>query len=360
MKLRDRQDKVERILAYKSSKGNPFQEASTHVKGKVDMLGAFFIMDDVDEHKYDVIQSAGITTGIDARLTFGTGFREKDTLVAEFKASGNEQSDMLGGPLSLAKVLYTAHFSDWFSAVAIPMGAQCRDVGFAAGTHQERALTNYSEFGPPLLNQQNGSAVGVKVRRANIVASFAQFVSSLGMPVNSDVLTRSFSTFGQVVWDLSRNTKLSLLGVHRECRASTQNVNLGELAFPISVPKRNRFSDTFVEEHSPTSGERSIALMFNSELDDSAKIGGWIETRNSDPRYLQWAFTMSDTPEDELGWGLSLGGVLQGPKRLEHFQVETFFNLNFGNRFTLQPGLVYVKDGVTQFPALMLRSSWSL
>lgn len=225
---------------------------------------------------------------------------------------------------------------------------------------QERGLTKYSEFGPPLLNQQNGSAVGIKVRKANIVSSFAQFVSSLENPVNSDGLTRSLSTFGQVVWELSRNTKLSLLGMHRQSRPSSQNISLGELAFPISIHKHDSFSETSMEEGSPTNRERSIALMFNSELDDSAKIGVWIQTRNSNSKILQWGFTMSDTPEDELGWGLSLGGVLEGRKRLEHFQVETFFNLNFGNRFTLQPGLVFVKDGGTQFPALVLRSSWSL
>lgn len=230
---------------------------------------------------------------------------------------------------------------------------------------QERALTNYSEFGPPLLNQHNGSAIGIMVRKTNVVASLAQFVSGIGMQVNSDRLACSLSTFGQVVWQLSRNTKLSLLGVHRESRASGQNISLGALALPVSILKRNRFSETSVEEDSPTSRERrnldgSIALMLNSELDDSTRIGGWIETKNSNPRYLQWAVTMSDTPEDEFGWGLTLGGLVQGPKSLEHFQVETFLNLKFGKRFTLQPALLYVKDGATQFPALILRSSWSL
>ncbi|KAI3464801.1 hypothetical protein Pfo_021464 [Paulownia fortunei] len=366
MKLRDRQDKVERLLTfYKSSKGSPFQEASTHVKGKVDILGALFIMDGVDEQKYDAIQRSGIRTGIDARLTFETGIREKDTLVAEFIASEKGQGDMLGGPLSLAKVLYAAHVSDWFSAVAIPMGAQCKDVEVATSSHQERALTNYSEFGPPLLNQHNGSAIGVMVRKSNVVASLAQFVSGLGMQVNSAGIACSLSTFGQVVWQLSGSTKLSLLGVHRESRPSGQNVSVGALALPVSIFKRNRFSETSVEEDSPTSRERrnldgSIALMLNSELDESTRIGGWIETKNSNPRYLQWAVTMCDIPEDEFGWGLTLGGLVQGPKHLEHFQVETFLNLNFGKRFKLRPALLYVKDGATQFPALMLRSSWSL
>ncbi|PIN26710.1 hypothetical protein CDL12_00531 [Handroanthus impetiginosus] len=367
MKLRDRQEKVERLLTfYKTSKGSPFQEASTHVKGKVDVLGALVIMNDVDEQKYDAIQRSGIRTGIDARLTFETGIRESDTLVAEFIASEKGQGDILGGPLSLAKILYAAHVSDWFSAVAIPMGAQCRDVGVPTVSPQERGLTHYSEFGPPLLDQHNGSAIGIMVRKSNVVASLAQFVSGLGMQVNSAGVARSLSTFGQVVWQLSGNTRLSCLGVHRESRPPGQNVSLGALALPVSPFRSNRFSDTSVEEDSPTNTRKhnldgSIAVMLNTELDESTRIGAWIETKNSNHRCFQWAVTMRDTPEDEeFGWGLTVGGMAQGPKTLEHFQVETFLNLKFGKRFKLQPALLYVKDGATQFPALMLRSNWSL
>ncbi|KAH6832872.1 hypothetical protein C2S53_014383 [Perilla frutescens var. hirtella] len=363
MKLRDRQDKVERLLTfYKSSKGSPFQEASTHVRGNVDLLGALFFMDGVDEQKYDAIQKSGIRTGIDARLRFETEVREKDKLVAEFTANGKGQGDMLGGTLSLAKVLYAAHFSDWFSAVAIPAGAQCRDVGSETSTHQERGLTRYSDFGPPLLLQHHGSAIGITLRKMNVVASLAQFISGFGMQVNADGLACSSSTFGQIIWQLSTNTNLSLLGVHRESRASGQNISLGALAFPASIFKRNKFSETSMEEEDRPrhSSDSSVSLMLTSEIDDCAKIGGWIESKRSNPGHLEWAVTMSDTPEDELGWGLSLGGVLQGTKRLEHFQVETFLNMNFGKRFRLQPGFVFVKDGVTQFPALMIHSSWSL
>lgn len=69
---------------------------------------------------------------------------------------------------------------------------------------------------------------------------------------------------------------------------------------------------------------------------------------------------MSDSPNDDLGWGLSLGGLVQGPKNWDHFQVEAFLKMNLGTRFSLQPAFVYVMDGTTQFPAVMLRSSWSL
>ncbi|KZV23308.1 hypothetical protein F511_02209 [Dorcoceras hygrometricum] len=366
MKLRDRQDKVERILTfYKPSKGNPFEEASTHVRGKVDVLGGFFIVDGVDVHKLDVLKRSGIRPGINAGFTFETAVREKDIFLAGFTASEKGQGDSFGGPLLLTKVFYRAHLRDWFSAVAIPMGARCRDVEVAADSHQERALTDYSEFGPPLLNQHSDSAIGIMVRKSNVVASLAQFVSGLRTQVHPAGITLSLSTFGQVVWQLSRSTKLSLLGMHQVSRSSSQRISLGALAFPVSPFRRNRISEVSTVDDSSTSPEGhvadgSIALMFNSELDENTRIGGWIETRNSDPGYFQWSVTMRDTPEEEFGWGFSLGGSQQGRKSWDHFQVETFLNLNFGKRFKVQPALMYVMDESTQFSALMLRSSWSL
>ncbi|CAI9758001.1 unnamed protein product [Fraxinus pennsylvanica] len=341
MKLRDRQDKVERMLTfYKSAKGSPFQEASTHVRGEVDVLAALLMMDSVDEQKIEAIERSGIRTGIQSRFTFETTIREKDTFVAEFAASEKE-------------------------LVAIPVGARCRDVGVATNSHEDRALTDYSAFGPPLLNQHNGSAIGIMARKSNVVASLGQFFSGLGVHHNSAGFTRSLSTFGQVVCQLSTSTKLSLLGLHKESRLLSQRVNLGALAIPVSLFKQNIPSEISLEEDSATTrkgrlSDGFIALMVETELDDNTRIGGWVEMKNSNPRYLQWAATMSDTPEDEFGWGLSLGGLVRGPKDWEHFQVETFLKLKLGKKFKFEPALLYVMDGATQFPALMFRSTWSL
>uniref|UniRef100_A0A5B7AXJ2 Uncharacterized protein n=1 Tax=Davidia involucrata TaxID=16924 RepID=A0A5B7AXJ2_DAVIN len=371
MKLRDRQDKVERMLSfYKSSKGSPFQEASTHVRGEIDILEALLMMDNVDQQNYGTIRRAGIRTGIQSRFTFESTIRQNDNLVVEFVASEKGQGDVLGSPLSLAKVFYEANISDWCSAVAIPVGAHCRDVGVAtSSSYQRRGLTNYSSFGPPLLNQPNGSAIGLMVRKSNVVASLAHFVSGLGgMQPGSVGIMRCFSTFGQVVCQLSRSTKLSLLGVHQFPKLSSQQVSLGALSLPIGIFKCHKAPEASMEASAPPIGSQmednvvagSIALMMESELDESTRIGGWLEMKNSDPKYLQWAATMSDTPEDDFGWGLSLGGSIQGPTSWDHFQVETFLKFNLGKRFTLQPALLYVMDGTTQFPALMLRSTWSL
>lgn len=139
MKLRDRQEKVERVLAfYKSSKGSPFQEANTHVRGEFDAVGALLMIGTIDESKRNAIERA-IRTGIDSRLTFETTLREKDTLVAEFVGSERGQMNILGSPLSLAKVLYAANISDWCSAVAIPVGGRCRDVAVPTNSREVNA-----------------------------------------------------------------------------------------------------------------------------------------------------------------------------------------------------------------------------
>ncbi|KAL3843407.1 hypothetical protein ACJIZ3_000810 [Penstemon smallii] len=168
MKLRDKQEKVERTL----------------------ILYKFLIPKEFED------QVLGLVL-IDARLTFETIIREKDTLVAEFIASEKGQSYTWGGPLSLAKLFHAAHVSD--------------------------------------------------------------------------------CTFGQVVWQLSGNYPFWVC-------------TLGALVLPIGV-----------EKYTPTIDNQKHL------------IGGWIETKNSNASCLQWAVTMSGTPEDEFGWGLTLEGLLQGP-----------------------------------------------
>ncbi|WMV23800.1 hypothetical protein MTR67_017185 [Solanum verrucosum] len=376
MKLRDRQEKLERVFAfYKSSKGSPFQETSTHVRGEFDAVGALLMIGTVDNSKCNAIERA-IRTGIDSRLTFETTIRKKDTLVAEFVGNERGQMNILGSPLSLAKVLYAANISDWCSAVAIPVGGRCRDVAvptssreyqqevakvirskvlLPASQKKERGLTDYSSFGPPLLNQLNGSGIAVMVKKSSTVASLAQFVSALP---HSGSLLYCFGTFGQVVCQLSSNTKLSILGIHKMANLSRPQPRLAAMSLPFSFLQRSGHPQASLVENSILDG--SLAMTLESELDESTKIGGWVEIKRANPKYLQWAVTMSDTSEDDFGWGLSLGGLLQGPRNMDHFQVESFLNFNVGKKCKLQPGLLYVIDGATQFPALMFRTSWSL
>jgi hypothetical protein len=231
-------------------------------------------------------------------------------------------------------------------------------------------LTELPSQGPPLLNQHSGSGIGVMVRKSNIVASLAQFVSGLGMQPGSDSMGQCFSTFGQVVCQLPRGIKLSLLGFHQIPKSLSQHVTLGPLTIPIRLFKRHRTPETVVEVEASTPSMSastlenvsagSIALMLESELDEITRIKGWIEMHKSNPKHLQWAVTVSDDSEDSFGWGISLSGMVGDPTNRDRFQAESYLKLNLGKRFSLKPGLTYVTDGNARSTAFMLRSNWSL
>lgn len=141
MRLRDRQDKVEKVLSfYNPQRSSPFQEHGTRVKGEVDILGALLLMSVIDSHSFSALCRAGISTGIHSRLTFETTIRESDSLVAEFVANQKGNVDFgvdFGSELTLSKVLYKASVRDWMSAIVVPTGARCRDVAVIANpSHQ--------------------------------------------------------------------------------------------------------------------------------------------------------------------------------------------------------------------------------
>ncbi|XP_025613022.1 uncharacterized protein [Arachis hypogaea] len=365
MKLRDRQEKVERLLSfYKSSKGGPFQESTTHVRGRVDMQDALLIMDSLDQQSLDAITTSRIRTGIGSKFIFETNIGQ-DTVAAEFVTSQNGKehpNDVLEMPLSLAKLSYTKNVNDWLSLMAIPIGAKCRDVGIASNSSDE-GLTDFSSFGPPLLNLHNGSGIGITVRKSNITASLAQFVAGLGMPTGTNTMESISSTFGKIVSEFSWG-KLSLLGLQRVPLQFAQFRKVGAHMIPIVLSRRHKVSET-VPEVSPWVEARtqvstgSIALMAESELADFVKLGGWIEMKDPNFNSVQWALTMSDVSEDPLGWGVSLSGMI-GDSTSDHFQAESYLKFNMGNKLCLKPGLAYVMHGDSMVAALMLRSEWSL
>ncbi|MCL7023322.1 hypothetical protein MKW94_021441 [Papaver nudicaule] len=406
MKLRDRQDKVERVLSfYKATKS---QEVSTRVRGEVDVVGSLLFLENADQQTCDTLNKAGMQTGVGSTFTFETIVREKDALMAEFTASQNGYSDdAVGSPLSLSKVMYSANISDWFSAVVIPVGAQCKDVASASNAfQQERSLTNFSFFGSPNLGQLHNGGVaagaGLMVKRSNITATLAEIVSN-GMQqeqLDSVGTKHCFSTFGQVLCQITKGTKLTLMGIHNKLTrpSQQQDLQLNRFTVPFGGLRSTNMGRTYASSSSPladnltrnnnageepevnNSGGGSIAMMVDSELDESTRIGSWFEMQNSTPAHLRWGVTVFDTPEAEdgalsVGWGLGVGGSgsIGSQKNRggdlssawdHHFQVEAFLKMNMaveGNKkFSLQPGLVYVMDGTTRIPALMLRSNWSL
>ncbi|KAI3919861.1 hypothetical protein MKW98_001117 [Papaver atlanticum] len=404
MKLRDRQDKVERVLSfYKATKG---QEVNTRVRGEVDVVGSLLFLENADQQTCDSLNKAGMQTGIGSRFTFETIVREKDALMVEFTATQNGYSGGdVGSPLSLSKVMYSANVSDWLSAVVIPVGAQCKDIASASNVlQQERSLTDYSFFGSPNRSQLHnvGAGAGAIVKRSNITATLAGIISG-GMQqeqLNSVGIKRCFSTLGQVLCQITKGTKLTLIGVHNKLirPSQQQDIQLNRFTVPFGGLRNINVGPTYASTASPladnltrianaeeelevnNSGGGSIAVMVDSELDENTRIGSWFEMQNSTPAHLRWGVTMFDNLEAEdgessVGWGLGVGGSGNiGSKKSQggdlssawdhHFQVEAFLKMNMAcganKKFSLQPGLVYVMDGTTRLPALMLRSNWSL
>ncbi|KAG7020436.1 hypothetical protein SDJN02_17120 [Cucurbita argyrosperma subsp. argyrosperma] len=373
MRLRDRQEKVEKVLSFNNTqRSSPLQENGTHVRGEVDILGALLLMSVIDNHSLETLRRAGISTGIHSRLTFETTVRENDSLVAEFVANQKAKVDFgvdSGSELTLSKVLYKASVRDWMSAIVAPIGARCRDVAIIASpSRREKGLTDISSFGPPLLDQPNGGAIGLTVRRSNVTASLAQFISTEEIQPSFGRIQHCFSTFGQLVCQFSRGTKLSLLGLLQAPKLCNQHIDLGALTISVGLGSRHESSETAATPDSclltasrKAISRGSMALLLESELDEVIRLGGWVEVRQSNPNDVQWAVSMSDNNSEEaLGWGMNLGGIHGGTSGTDHFQIESYIKLNMSKRFNVKPGIAYVTDGDAYMMALLVRSNWSI
>lgn len=185
------------------------------------------------------------------------------------------------------------------------------------------------------------------------------------MPSGSDAMENRYSTFGQLVCQFPRGTKLSVLGVLQVPLSSRPLRNFGVFTIPAVLSRQHDVSEAVPETWSLVGtktqvSDGSIAIMVESELDGFTKIGGWVEMNKLNPKSVQWAVTMSDVFEDSFGWGMNLGGIVGDPARVDHFQAESYLKFNMGNKFCLKPGVAYVMDGDSKIAALMLRSNWSL
>ncbi|KAK4804899.1 hypothetical protein SAY86_004716 [Trapa natans] len=365
MRLRDRQDKIEKLLSiYKTSKKGPFEDAATHVRGEIDFLGSLLNMDGFDQQNIDDLKRAGVRTGVNARFTFETNVRGKDYFIAELKASqkvGVDLTDLSGNPpLSLAKVFYKANIADWFSAVLIPIGAHCSDIeSDSSFSHQGEGLTDKSPLRPPFSSQRHGSAFGIAARKENFVASIGHLISGVERPLDPHGIRHIFSTFGQVVCNLPRETKLSLMGLHENLITSDQNSSLGPFAFPMSSFSCRQNSDVSgVSAGNSSSG--TLAVMLESLLDEYTRIGGWVEMNRSSDKNLKWAISISDVSKHEHGWGLCLSGAIDSSNKVDHFQVESYLKFNLGERLTVRPGLVHVNNSNSRITAFLLQSNCSL
>ena len=195
------------------------------------------------------------------------------------------------------------------------------------------------------------------------------------------------TTFGQVSYKPANDVKLNLSGLWQVRSLSPRFNNLGILAIPLGSLKAENPTEADTEEQAELSVKlhhhaganlhtvestvavhgvspaphlaQSIALMVDCELYETLKTEAWFQMERSKHGPVRWGFSLSDIPENELGWGVRVGGTAEGKKHhLQHLDLEGYLNFNLGKGARLQPGLVYAKMGEKRAPALLLRSSW--
>lgn len=207
------------------------------------------------------------------------------------------------------------------------------------------------------MHQDLGSAFGLTLKDSHITLSLGGFVDEL-----RGSLGHVFSFFNQMVFQLPKSTKLSLFALQQKPKARVR-VSGG----PSTLPLGNLLHYIRSELPSLTTSPNtmgyaslgSIAAMLESKLDESTRVRGWFQITDS-LEHLQWSVSMSDLPEDEMGWGLSLGGSTHGSRSLDDFQAEAFLKFNLSKKLSLQPGVIYFRDGINQISALTCRSTWSI
>ncbi|KAK8956687.1 hypothetical protein KSP39_PZI000945 [Platanthera zijinensis] len=366
MKLRERQEKMERLLSFHQSvKGGPFREARSHMKGIISVDGALIFLANNYQQASDNLNKAGARRCIDLRFIFETPIGQRDLLVAEFLARHHSLVDctkMNGSPLTFSKLVYSTNISDWFSAVLVPIGARCIEFGIPS-FHQGRYESRSSSSCPPLYTEPQCCGIGFSAKESNTATTVAGLVSGAGADARfaGDL---HLSTFWQVSYMPSEESRLTMSGIWK-APVSSQLLKLAPFASPEGILNKTMIAGSHVKGCSSTTEgsaldcmcASSVALMLGSQFNESMNLDCWVEMRKSSPGLLKWGFSFSDAPpHEELGWGLKVGGQLEG--QFIRSWAEGFLNINLGKKAVLQPGFLYVVNGESRTPAILLRSSW--
>ncbi|RCV42777.1 hypothetical protein SETIT_9G243200v2 [Setaria italica] len=393
MKFKERHDQLDHFLSqYKSGKGFEFLHLPIQVKIALDAVGALFLVDGNEfEQAKATLDTAGKRTGLSSRFIFESKTRGKDTIAAELStrlgAGGVHLGEATGRPVELTRLQYNARINKWLSMILVPFGAQCNN--FLHSSSIQNLRTQASFDGPPSFLEHHHCAAGLRIKGSKFTASFAELIFGSGGLDSGGGGTNRMTTFGQVSWKPADDVKLSFSGLWQVRSLSPRFNNLGILAIPLGSMKQENPTATATEEQTELSVKfqrhaggtatshtvestvavhgaspaahlgRSIALMLDCELYETLKTEGWFQVESPKHGPVRWGFSLSDIPENELGWGVRVGGTAEGKTyHLQHLDLEGYLNFNLGKGARLQPGLVYAKMGEKMTPALFLRSSW--
>ncbi|KAL5224073.1 hypothetical protein ABZP36_010712 [Zizania latifolia] len=400
MKLMDGHEQIERIVSLYTTgaKGFHLPELPVRVKVALDAAGALLLVDgDELEQARDTLAKARNTTGLSSKFVFESRTRAgKDTVAAELATGVGEAAAAAGGrPLELTRLQYCAHVSNWLSMTLVPFGAQCNN--FLHGSSLIQSLQSRASLGgPPSFSERHDCGAGLSVNGSRFSVSMAELI--FGSPgeqggggVDHGVpIPNRLTTFGQISYEPANDVKLSLSGLWQVCPPSSRFSNLGALAVPLGslnprktitptppppppVPELPKLSVSVEGPPRPISptltpmasiGE-TVTVMVDCDMYETMRAEGWVEMgtagtagrrRRGRAAPVRWGVCLSDCPEHELGWGVRMGGTVEGETHRPH--VEGFLSFDLGKGGRVQPGLVIATDGDKRTAALVLRSSW--
>ncbi|CAD6205194.1 unnamed protein product [Miscanthus lutarioriparius] len=389
MKFKEKHDQIEHILSlYKTGKGFEFLDLPIQVKIALDAVGALFLVDGTEfEQAKATLDKVGRRTGLSSRFVFESKTRGKDTIAAELSTQLGA-GDHLGRPVELTRLQYSARINKWLWMTLVPFGARCNN--FLHSPSMIQNLRSQASFdGPPSFFDQHNCGAGLRIEGSKFTASFSELIFGSGGLDSGGGGTNRMTTFGQVSCKPANDVKLSLSGIWQVHSLSPLFNNLGILAIPLGSLKPGNPTVSGTGEHTELSVKfnnqtgasatshtvvavrgaspavqlpQSMALMVDCELYQTLKTEGWFQMERSIHGPVRWGFSLSDIPDNELGWGVKVsGGTAEEMRRrnqLQHLELEGFLNFNLGKGARLQPGLVYAKMETKMTPALFLRSSW--
>lgn len=397
-KFKEKHDEIEHILSlYKTGKGLELLDLPIQVKIALDATGALFLVGDDDngnefERARADLDKAGRRTGLRSRFVFESKTRGKaDTIAAELSTQlGASAGHHLGRPVELTRLQYSARVNRWLSLTLVPFGARCTNFLHSSSMIQN-LRTQASLDGPPSTFEHHDCGAGLRIQGSKLTASLAGLILGSGGQDSGGGgggTTNRVTTFGQVTCRPANDVKLSLSGlwqVHSPSSSSSSRLNhVGILAIPRGrLRPEHPAAGGGTEGHTELSVKfdnragGAMALMVDCELYETLKTEGWVQMDRSRPSShgpLRWGFSLSDVPDNELGWGVKVSGGTAGEtttattrgrgrsqlqqQQHQHLELEGFLNFNLGKGARLQPALVYARTESTATPALFLRSSW--
>ncbi|CAI5512961.1 unnamed protein product [Closterium sp. Naga37s-1] len=129
------------------------------------------------------LEEAGMRSGLLVKFKFETLCRAADLLITELTAGLGEDSSsfMLGGPINLHKVVYSAEVADGVRVIAAPVGATGTDIAESMNPLKNQGLTRFASNGIPLHQRAKGTALGLSLASSSASFSIAQFLHGWGV-----------------------------------------------------------------------------------------------------------------------------------------------------------------------------------